>query len=112
MKTIRILLMFATWVLAATSPMANAQNLVSQKEAVKVAVNYINGYLVENGKFTVEDVSFYSTKTKSNMDILQEVHIGGYKLILSGVNSCMPVLMYVKDSTMSLLLDDNGKSGV
>lgn len=46
------------------------------------------------------------------MDILQEVHIGGYKLILSGVKSCKPVLMYVKDSTMSLLLDDNGASGV
>lgn len=96
----------------AAYPRANAQNSVSQKEAVKVAVNYINGYLGGNGTCTVNDLAYYSTETKSSVTLLHEVHIGGYKLILSGVKSCKPVLMYVKDSTASLLLDDNDESGV
>lgn len=112
MKTIRLLMMFAAWLLSAAHTMVNAQILVSQKEAVKAAVNYVNGYLMGDGEYDVDDVEYYSTETKSDIELLHEVHIGCYKLILSGVKSCKPVLMYVKDSASSLLLDDNEESGI
>lgn len=85
MKRIRALLIFATLVLLASLPMVNAQNFVSQKEAIKVAINYINGYFTEYGNYDVDDVVLFSTETKSNIELLHEVHIGGYKLILSGI---------------------------
>ena len=52
MKTSRILFTFAVLALLAF-PKAYAQNFVSQKEAVKVAVNYINGYLEGNENSTM-----------------------------------------------------------
>lgn len=85
MKTIRLLMMFAAWLLSAAHTMVNAQILVSQKEAVKAAVNYVNGYLMGDGEYDVDDVEYYSTETKSDIELLHEVHIGCYKLILSGV---------------------------
>lgn len=41
MRTIKILLVFFALALAADYPKANAQNLISQKDAAKIAVNYI-----------------------------------------------------------------------
>lgn len=105
-------MIFAIYMVATAWQKTNAQNTVSQKEAVKVAVNYINGYLDGNGACTIDNLSYYSTETKLSNTVLHEVHIGGYKLILSGVKSCKPVLMYVKDTSTSLLLDDNEESGV
>lgn len=95
MRTTKVLLMFTVWVLVVAHPTVNAQNLVSQKEAVKVAINYINGYLIGDGNYDVVDVEYYSTEIKSNIELLHEVHIGGYKLILSGIKSCKPVLQMI-----------------
>lgn len=111
MKPIRISFMIAALALAAC-PKSKAQIFVSQKEAVKAAVNYINGYLGEKRTYTINDLAYYATETKANVTLLHEVHLGGYKLILSGVKSCKPVLIYSKDSTETLLLDDNDESGV
>lgn len=62
MKTIRLLMMFAAWLLSAAHTMVNAQILVSQKEAVKAAVNYVNGYLMGDGEILLGDETPKSAK--------------------------------------------------
>ncbi|MBO7464493.1 MAG: hypothetical protein J6T56_01410, partial [Bacteroidales bacterium] len=90
----------------------NAQNIVTEAEAVNASSKYMQRFFREKS-FQAADVSHVSRLEREGKTLLYEVCFrNGCSALVSGVKSVMPVLAYNSSGDSVTFLQNSGGSGL